>query len=182
MRAYLVGAHLVGKTTLARYISEKYKIPMLTEVARAVLAEMEVPLERLRTDIAVADDYQQRVFARQIEAEERAGASYVSDRAFDNIAYAAEHARVTGKIVASVAFKQYVQKVSQGVVFYVRPHRSIEGVDGVREPYDWDAIVRIDGMVKLLLEMFEVPYFTLHSPSMQERVRVVDYVLQGADG
>lgn len=180
MRVYFIGSHCTGKTTLTRYVSDKYKLPMITEVARAVLAEMEVPLERLRTDITVADDYQQRVFARQIESEERAGEHYVSDRAFDNIAYAAEHARVTGKIVASEAFKKYVEKVAQGIVFYVRPHRSIEGVDGVRELYDWDAIVRIDGMVKLLLEIHDVPYFTLHSPSMQERVRVVDYVLSGS--
>jgi hypothetical protein len=41
----------------------------------------------------------------------------------------------------------------------------------------WDEVVRIDGMVKFMLEMFAVPYIPLESLSMQERVRTVERVL-----
>ena len=56
MRIYFVGSHATGKTTLCRFVSRRYGLPMITEVARAVLAEQETSLEHLRTDVdAVAD-------------------------------------------------------------------------------------------------------------------------------
>ena len=42
MKVYLVGSHSSGKSTLARYISQKYNIPMIVEVARQVLSEQEL--------------------------------------------------------------------------------------------------------------------------------------------
>ena len=60
-KIFLIGSHSTGKTTLARYISNKYNLPMLTEVARTVLAEMEVPLTRLRYDPELVDRYQNDV-------------------------------------------------------------------------------------------------------------------------
>ena len=67
--------------------------------------------------------------------------------------------------------------VAEGVVFFVRPHRSLLREDGVRAGVDWDSVVRIDGMVKLLLEQFRIPYLPIDTPSMQERVRAVEFVL-----
>ena len=45
MRIYFVGSHATGKTTLCRYVSRRYGLPMISEVARAVLAEMETALD-----------------------------------------------------------------------------------------------------------------------------------------
>ena len=70
-RIYLVGAHATGKTTLARWIRDRYHVPMIAEVARGVLAEMEARLETLRTDVDLVDRYQRQVFERQIEAASR---------------------------------------------------------------------------------------------------------------
>src|SRR5262249_20129426 len=47
MRIYFVGSHATGKTTMCRYVSRRYGLPMITEVARAVLAEMETSLDAL---------------------------------------------------------------------------------------------------------------------------------------
>ncbi len=69
MRIYFVGSHATGKTTLCRYVSRRYGLPMISEVARAVLAEMEMSLDSLRTDIDLTAEYQRRVFARQIAVE-----------------------------------------------------------------------------------------------------------------
>ena len=71
-----------------------------------------------------------------------------------------------------------MQHVRAGVVFYLRPHRELLADDGVRERSDWEEVVRIDGMVKLMLEMFAVPYIPVASLSMQERTRTVERVLQ----
>lgn len=178
LRIYLVGAHATGKTTLARWIRDRYHMPMIAEVARGVLAEMEEQLETLRTDIDLVDRYQAAVFTRQIDAENAVDGSFVSDRAFCNLAYAAHHSSILGRIFRDPRLEQYMHWVKKGIVFFLRPHRELLVDDGVRAGVEWDEVVRIDGMVKLLLEQFDVPYIPLASLSMQERVRLVERVLQ----
>ena len=180
MRIYFVGSHATGKTTMTRWVSRRYGLPMITEVARAVLAELEIDLDSLRTDMERVSDYQRRVFERQIAIEKLQEKGFVSDRAFDNLAYAAEHALALGEIMSGQSgeeVRQYMEWVAKGVVFFVRPHRSLLREDGVRAGVDWDSVVRIDGMVKLLLEQFRIPYLPIDTPSMQERVRAVEFVL-----
>jgi hypothetical protein len=125
-------------------------------------------------------DYQRRVFERQIAIERMQDKGFVSDRAFDNLAYAAEHAMVLGDIMAEdsgIEVRSYMEWVCNGLVFFVRPHRSLLKEDGVRAGVDWDSVVRIDGMVKLLLEQFRIRYLPIDTPSMQERIRAVEFVL-----
>jgi hypothetical protein len=73
--------------------------------------------------------------------------------------------------------RTYMESVRKGIVFFLRPHRELVVADGVRAGLEWEEVVRIDGMVKLMLEMFGVPYVPVESLSMQERVRCVDRVL-----
>ena len=44
----------------------------------------------------------------------------------------------------------------------------------------WESVLRIDGMIKLLLEMHRVAYLPIESVSMQERVRAVEFTLARA--
>ncbi len=80
-------------------------------------------------------------------------------------------------MVKNAGFSEYMEWVSGGTVFFLRPHKSLLAEDGVRAGVDWDSVVRIDGMVKLLLEMYNVSYLPIESVSMQERVRAVQFVL-----
>lgn len=177
LRIYMVGAHATGKTTLARWVRDQYGIPMIAEVARGVLAEMEAQLDTLRTDIALVNRYQREVFHRQIEAEHKVAGPFVSDRAFCNLAYAAHHSTILGEVFRDRRLADYMTWVRQGIVFFLRPHRELVVADGVRAGLEWEEVVRIDGMVKLLLEVFDVPYIPVESLSMQERVRLVERVL-----
>jgi predicted ATPase len=177
MRIYFVGSHATGKTTLCRYVSRRYGLPMITEVARAVLAELEASLDSLRTDMDLVAEYQRRVFERQVAVERQQPGGFVSDRAFDNLAYAAEHTTIVADLLSDVTFQEYMKWVSRGVVFYLRPHPSLLKEDGVRAGVSWDSVVRIDGMVKLLLEQYRIQYLPIESLSMQERVRAVEFVL-----
>ncbi|MGA0867857.1 MAG: ATP-binding protein [Planctomycetota bacterium] len=176
-RVYLVGSHATGKTTLARWVRDRFGIPMIAEVARGVLAEMEAKLESLRTDIDLVNRYQTQVFLRQIEAERRVDGPFVSDRAFCNLAYAAHHSTILAEVFRDERLRTYMESVRKGIVFFLRPHRELVVADGVRAGLEWEEVVRIDGMVKLMLEMFGVPYVPVESLSMQERVRCVDRVL-----
>lgn len=179
MRIYFVGSHATGKTTLCRWVSRRYGLPMITEVARAVLAELETSLDSLRTDMDLVAEYQSRVFARQVAVERLQPGGFVSDRAFDNLAYAAEHTTIVADLLNDSSFSEYINWVSKGTVFFLRPHPSLLREDGVRAGVSWDSVVRIDGMIKLMLEQYRVRYLPIESVSMQERVRAVDFVLSG---
>lgn len=170
---------------MARWVSRSYGLPMITEVARSVLAELETDFESLRTDMDQVGSYQKRVFQRQQAIEHMQEQGFVSDRAFDNLAYAADHATVLRDIVEQDegrALRQYMDWVNDGVVFFIRPHRLLLQEDGVRAGVDWESVVRIDGMVKLLLEQFGIRYLPIDTPSMQERVRAIEFVLSRAMG
>ena len=156
MRIYFVGSHATGKTTLCRHVSRRYGLPMISEVARAVLAEMETGLEVLRTDMDLVAEYQERVFARQVAVERQHDGRFVSDRAFDNLAYVAEHTTNAAAMMNDQRFHDYMKWVSEGVVFFLRPHPSLLKDDGVRVGVSWDSVLRIDGMVKLMLELYGI--------------------------
>jgi 8-oxo-dGTP pyrophosphatase MutT (NUDIX family) len=178
MRIYFVGAQSCGKTTLAKYVSHTYHLPLLTEVARIVLAEKEATLESLRSNIEEIDNFQREVFVRQVQ-EEQKHKSFVSDRSFDNLAYAATHSRIFKDIVNSDLAKDYISRLLEPdvLVFFIRPSSETMKEDGVREKIDWDGVVRIDAQVKLLLELFGIPYIQISTSSMQERVRLVDVAI-----
>jgi hypothetical protein len=182
MRIYFVGAHATGKTTMTRYVSRKFGLPMITEVARAVLAELETSLDSLRTDMELVAEYQRRVFERQVQVEKLQQTGFVSDRAFDNLAYAAEHTLVLADLISGDQYKSYMEWVAQGIVFFLRPHQELLREDGVRAGVTWDSVLRIDGMIKLMLEQSRIPYLPIESGPMQERARAVDFVLKRAAG
>jgi len=177
VHVYLVGAHATGKTTLARWIRDHFGLPMISEVARGVLAEMEERLDSLRTDVELVSHYQSQVFERQIEAEQAQPGSFVSDRSFCNLAYAAHHSNLMNEVATDPRFAEYMRSVNQGIVFFLRPHRELLQEDGVRAGVDWEEVLRIDGMVKLMLEMFAVPYIPISCLSMQERTRTTERIL-----
>lgn len=179
MRVYFVGSHSTGKTTCARYVSEAYGLPMITEVARAVLSEKELHLDTLRYDMKVVDEYQGAIFKRQLEEEQIYKDKFVSDRSFDCLAYAAQHARILHKLIDSTEMKEYlnVLRDKNSVIFFVRPSKATLKADGVRESISWDGVVAIDSMVKFMLEMWQLRYFQINVENMQERVKLIDGVL-----
>lgn len=179
MKVYFVGAHSTGKTTLARYVSQKYNIPMITEVARMVLSEKETHLDALRYDLDQVDDYQRQIFHRQIEEEYR-HSDFVSDRSFvDCLAYAAQHTRILPELMGDNKIQTHlpILRAEDSYIFWVRPSKATLKADGVREAPVWDGVVSIDSMIKFMLEMWNLCYYQIHIDNMQERVRLVDSVL-----
>lgn len=179
MRVYFIGSHSSGKTTLARYVSETRELPMLNEVARTVLAERELSLETLRTNLEIVNSYQSDIFIRQFE-EEKKHKSFVSDRSFDNLAYMAQHSTILAQFVTSKLLTSYIddmKKDKTAVMFFVRPCKATMKNDGIRESVNWDGVVAIDALVKFLLEMWNINYISINTDSMQERVRTINAVL-----
>lgn len=179
MRIYICGSFSNGKTTLARYISEKYHLPMITEVARTILSERELTLDSLRTDMKLVDSYQSEIFYRQIKEENKLVDNFVSDRTFDCLAFAAQHSNVLPALISSEECKNYISSLKKdSIIFFVRPCKATLKDDGVREDIIWDELVSIDAMVKFLLKMWDLKYFQIDSSNMQERTTLVDSVLE----
>lgn len=178
MKVYFIGSHSVGKTTLARYVSETYHLPMITEVARMVLSEKELQLDTLRHDIKLVNDYQRQIFYRQIQEEEKVN-NFVSDRSFDCLAYAAQHTYVLPDLLSSPELTTYLEKLRQPdtFIFFVRPTKATLKSDGVREQISWDGIIAIDAYVKFMLQMWQLNHFQISMDNMQERVQLINAVL-----
>lgn len=170
LRIYVCGAHSTGKTTLARHLAHELGLPLINEVARQVIAEFELSFETLRVDIGRAGEYQREVFQRQLEVEQRYPEGFVSDRSFDNLAYAARHSLVLPDLLDDDA-ERYFERVRQSLVFYVRPQRECMQNDGLREQVAWDEINRIDGMLDLLLGWQRIPCIGISELNMKDRIR-----------
>jgi ABC-type molybdenum transport system ATPase subunit/photorepair protein PhrA len=183
MKIYFIGSESSGKTTLARYTANKLKLPMLTEVARTVLAERELSVDSLRTNIDIVNSYQEEVFLRQIKEENKITTGFVSDRSFDNLAYAANYSTIFSKLMASDECIEYIQKIKKEIssgetkIFFVRPCKSILKNDGVRETVFWENAVAIDAMIKMLTQLFDIKCIHIYKDSMQERVQLLDAVI-----
>ena len=171
-KIYVVGAHSTGKTTLARFISEEYKLPLIAETARAVLAEGEVNLKSLRADLKAIAKFQRDVFKHQLAAERR-HKSFVADRAFDFLAYSAYQSL----IASSFDLKAYYQSLRRATIFFVRPQKELLTEDGVRYLGSWEEIISIDAMIKFILESNNLNYVSINSVLLSERARTVRAVI-----
>lgn len=178
MKIYFIGSTSVGKSTLARYISEKYKLPLIPEVARQILAEKELQLDSLRTNLSLVNDYQTEIFFRQI-LEESKYQTFVSDRSFDCLAYAAQYSQILSKLSQSKELNSYLEKLRDPNVFlfFVRPSKATLKADGVRESFTWESIISIDAMVKFMLELWSLRYFQINTDIMQERISLIESIL-----
>ena len=179
MRVYFVGAHSVGKSTLARYVSNQYHLPMIPEVARMVLAEMELQIDTLRSDIETVNSYQSKVFHRQIE-EEQKYKDFVADRSLiDNIAYSAQHSTILSKLLQDSQLSEYLDRLKdkKSIIFFVRPALATLKNDGIRENVNWEGVIAIDAVIKTFLSMFEIKFFQINTDNMQERANLIDTTL-----
>lgn len=178
MKIYFVGAQSTGKSTLSQIIAKQLNLPVIDEIARAILVEKQLNIENLRTDLNLVDEFQSDICFRQIE-EEKKHESFVSDRGFDNLAYMAQHARLLSQTLKDPVVIEYLEglKKKNVIIFFVRPSLATLKNDGVREQINWDNIISIDGMIKLLLELFDLNYIQINTDSMQERVKLVKSVI-----
>jgi adenylate kinase family enzyme len=139
MRIYFTGCHGSGKTTLARYVSEQYNFPIITEVARMILSEKELQIDSLRSNLSIADDYQNEIFYRQIREEKIKIISYLIEVLLIVLAYCAQHTRILDKLMKSNDLEEYVNnlKSKDTLIFFIRPSKITLKEDGVREHINW---------------------------------------------
>lgn len=184
LRIAFVGADSTGKSTIARWCKTNLNLPLINEVARQVIGELETNFPALRADLDATTAYQAEVFKRQVQVSLSHKGGYVSDRAHDNLVYAAAFANDYHTLIQSDDLARYLDHLEDVLIFFVRPHKSLLKNDGVRAPVKWRDIVRIDGMIHLLLRSLVVPktgkplrYFEIASPILLDRVELVRNVV-----
>lgn len=191
LKVWVCGAQCTGKSKLVAHIAKTYQLPVLDEVARIEIAKMgAISFDALRTDLDAVTRFQRNVFAQQLQMGVGLD-RFVSDRAFDNLAYCAESARfgTVADLWESPECRAYVSGIARavdngdGVVFFVRPGVAAEQ-DGTRARGDLDGggIDRIDGMIKLLLGLGRVQPVDVRGVLFQERATLVDSVLRRMRG
>lgn len=191
LKVWVCGAQCTGKSKLVAHIAKTYQLPVLDEVARIEIAKMgATSFDALRTDLDAVTRFQRNVFTQQLQMGVGLD-RFVSDRAFDNLAYCAESARfgTVADLWESPECRRYIESIAQavnngdGVVFFVRPGVAAEQ-DGTRARGDLDngSIDRIDGMIKLLLGLGRVQPVDVRGVLFQERATLVDSVLRRMRG
>ena len=178
-RIYFTGADGSGKTALVDYTARKYRLPMLNEIARNVLADGRRTFNEIRAEGSSASAFQKAVFERQFREEAKLTAPYVSDRSIDNLAYAVEHARNFGELLHTIP-ADYITQLRTSIVFVVRPQRSFRtaaATDPFRLLSEWDGQVRIDAHTEMLFKLFDVPFMVIAEASAAAREAQVDWCL-----
>jgi nicotinamide riboside kinase len=180
MRIYFSGAESTGKTTLARYTANKYKLEFLPETARVILAENDFRIDALRADVDMTNRYQKLVFDRQIKEEKRASSSWVSDRSLIDVAsYSLQYSTIAYSLLTSQEWMDYVSEMQKvkPIVFFIRPNKSMLSNDGIRETVSYEKVIAIDATIKTLLQLCNIQYHQIHTDSAQERTQIIDQIL-----
>jgi len=184
-RVYFDGCEGSGKTSLARKTARRYGLPLLTEVASAVLYEFQQRVgerasswERIRADVELSSEVQARVFQRQLEDERALPPPAVYDRTLSCLAYAQLSADNFPELLARVP-PEYVENLRRSIVFLVRPQRDLLGAsDGVRAIVSWESQVRVDQNIESLLDMWRVSFVSVDSLNAAARQRTVDWCMR----
>lgn len=163
MRIFLTGAHSTGKTTLATALSERLGLPLLPEVARAVLAKrgLTFPLPP-----ELVDEVQREIYETQLSVFRSAPEEFISDRYFDCVAYWAVYSQKRGKIWT------WVPRFNERnpLIFQLPPRRDLYVADDIRGASPFDDALRIDGALRMLYAERGLPVHHVKALTVDERV------------
>lgn len=170
MKITISGTEGTGKTTLVKAVSERYKIPMISEYAREIAKEMNI-LNLRQMSLEETYKFQNEVLKRKIEEESKHN-SFIADRStIDNLAY---YLRWCGRDIRDELTQEYMNKCVKQLKLYdkvfVLPWNSVpHEVDGFRTTklfYKYEMHCLIIG----LLQENEIDFKFLNFTKFEDRV------------
>jgi energy-coupling factor transporter ATP-binding protein EcfA2 len=187
---YFVGASGVGKSTLAGWLAAEAGLRLLASPVSDIYKKHGVPPGTRDTGRVLPVQREVvETLTRAHEDAHRAGAGFVSDRSIDALVYSED-------LVGRMVVDRWVQgirlagamKSRRAVVFFVRPYfevlRAARKEDrGRRETWlHADVVNRIDELTGDYLGRWDIPYVPVHGDDLDERKRLVWYVLRSRGG
>lgn len=186
---HFVGASGVGKTTLAGYVAKKYGFVQLPSASRAVLRRLGVTtdeqLDQLRRDATAYLRFQIDVATEQARMEGECTVAFVSDRAFDNLAYFGIYGTGLRELRSAAWMGEYLRKLTvDRIIFHVDPSRKCWEA-AVKEKQRtaflvWEDMLRVDGALRYIAQVEGIRCIPIATDDPVERWRIVDGALAAA--
>lgn len=184
MRIALTGASSTGKTTLAvefvrRRLLTEDKFCFCPTDARSLLRTLGFRSMDLMTAPELAD-FQRRYFARKIAVESTCSQSYITDRAFVDVAsywYIRDFSN-SGSMISENENKQFMEKCrnkssSYDLHFYLPWGVIPFEADGYRSE-DIAFHESIDRYIVDILVQWKIPFIMLDTPVLEERLSIIE--------
>lgn len=179
MKIAVSGSHSVGKTTLVKYIAEKYSLPILQEKARYFMNNG-FPFKELEKDTELFIDFQRHIFDFQIK-EEKETSDFVVDRTlFDSVSYLQERL-IKERYEDYSVYQKYLNLalsnyVGYNYIFFIEVHEDLIIADGFRN-INLYYLYAIQDLILRKFEEFELPIIKISTPDFEKRKAIVNYYL-----
>ncbi|CAG8536704.1 5563_t:CDS:1 [Gigaspora margarita] len=176
----LVGAHSVGKTTLAKFIKSHINGILVTEIARTLIKELNLNADILRNDPDKSLEFQATIIKAQcVKEEEIEHELAILDRsALDAIIYAQAFCKKRWKELLDMeetnkCLERYRQK-NKYLIFLIEPQKECLKADGVRMmPIDYEEWISFSTSFKNLMNEYNIEFNTINVLDLNQRYSIV---------
>lgn len=180
---YVIGANDIGKTTWCLDLKRYYKLPLITEVPNLIMERHNTNFAAVRPDAERITAIQREIFETQCETEEAQTGPYISDGAWNNLAFMCEWGLDGHDLFRSEKFQRYIEVVRKGLCFFLRPHPTLINRSDfeTRSGTKRDAVIAIDASLKSMFELLNLRYLPVWTYTAQERRRTAEFCLGTPD-
>ena len=187
-RIYVCGAQSVGKTTLCRELSKHLGYNLVTEAARDIMNAEKIDFGKIALDIKARDAFQDKVAREHLHRHEEGVMrmeqtvnfpGVVFDRGIDFLVYAAGFSTVAEAQLNWSTTQDYIDALrhEDALVLLLEPHEQLLKQDDVRAGLNMKSAYEVTFGIKVLLEVFGIPYIHITTPDTLERVKLVTNIM-----
>ncbi|CAG8483886.1 5459_t:CDS:1 [Diversispora eburnea] len=178
----LVGAHSVGKTTLANLIASRTNAVLISETARTVMKKMNVSPELLRKNPQKSLDFQASIIQHQFEKEGQIKHEFaILDRcSIDALVYAKTFCEQWEKLLDMPETCKCIEnyKSDEYVIFLIEPQSTCWKDDGVRMmSKDYDDWKAFSERFKDIMNLYKIKFQVLEELDLNIRFMKVFHTL-----
>lgn len=187
-RIYVCGSQSVGKTTLCRELGKHLGYEVVTEAARDIMNADKISFADMQHNVAARNSFQNRVttthlnkhYDKLIEVENEPEVGVVFDRGIDFLVYAAAFSTVANDHFKHPNTQNYIDtlKKPESLVVLLEPHEKLLKQDDVRAELNMKSAYEITFGIKVLLEIFGIPYLHITTCDIMERVKLVSNIIK----
>ncbi|CAG8513939.1 18119_t:CDS:1 [Dentiscutata erythropus] len=179
-KVVFVGAHSVGKTTLARFIKNKMNGILVSEIARTLIKELNLNADILRNDPDKSLEFQASIIKAQCAKEEEIEHEFaILDRsALDALVYAQTFCgkrwnELLDMEETNKCLERYRQK-NKYMIFLIEPQKECLRADGVRMmPTDYEDWISFSESFKNIMNEYNIEFNAINVLDINQRYSII---------